>query len=440
MKVKYLFLFIVFIGVSRTAAQDKWALSECLRAAYQANHLLKAVTYQEQQARMQLNISKAQRLPVVNMLSGYTRIGRLTTIEFSTSPDAPPRKLTFGTPNRMNLDVRLQMPLFTWQRIKNSIRLATLGLQMNSLEKEKQKLSLTAQVLQAYYGALFGKKILELTRQNVQRTEEYLNITQRRYAAGQLPKLELLRARVKLKNEQSRLQSARAEYEKSLAFLARVTGKSPGSIEPDGQIKFVPLTVDEHEYVQRALEKRPELRQLHGQKAMLATQQKIAGAGNKPNLGLVSSYSVMNGFDPMNPEKFYTNYNIGLQLSWPLFDGFKARFQAQGLYYNQKALEEQTKEIEENIKLQIRQALISLKQATQKIESQKANIELASEALSLAQKQYNQGVISSLDLLDAQKALLQTEMAYWQAVFSHILAKIELCKATANFSVFEDQM
>ena len=440
MKIKPYLIFVLIIWVHLIRAEDHWTLKQCLQAAYQANHLLKAADFQKKQSIMQLKASQAQRLPVVSLSSGYTRVGRLSTIEFSTGPGEPPRKLTFGTPNRMNLALQLQMPLFTWWRIDHAIQISQLSLQLNDLEKEKQKIAVTAQVLQAYYGALLAKKMLNLTEQNVQRTQKYLKITQKRFAAGQLPKFQLLRAQVQMQNDQSRLQTVQADYQKSLAYLAKVTGVEGKPIEPQGELQFTPLPYDEEEYLTRALTNRQELKQLDQQKIILQTQQKIVAAGNKPNLALVSNFSVLNGFNPMEPEKFYTNYNIGLQLSWPIFDSFNSHYQAKAVYYNNLALKEQKKEIEANIKLQIRQALISLEQAAQKIASQKANIELAQQALDLAQKQYDQGVVSSLDLIEAQKTLLQTEMGYWQAVFSHILNKIELAKAMADFSIFEDQL
>ncbi len=440
MKINHYLLFVLIIWVHLIQAEDQWTLKQCLQIAYKANHLLKAADFQKKQSIMQLKASQAQRLPVVSLNSGYTRVGRLSTIEFSTGPGEPPRKLTFGTPNRMNLALQLQMPLFTWWRIDHAIQISQLSLQLNDLEKEKQKISVTTQVLQAYYGALLAKKMLNLTEQNVQRTQKYLQITQKRFAAGQLPKFQLLRAQVQMQNDQSRLQTVQADYQKSLVFLAKVTGVEGKPIEPQGELQFTSLPYDEEEYLTRALSNRQELKQLDQQKIILQTQQKIVAAGNKPNLALVSNFSVLNGFNPMEPEKFYTNYNIGLQLSWPIFDSFNSHYQAKAVYYNNLALKEQKKEIEANIKLQIRQALISLEQAAQKIASQKANIELAQQALDLAQKQYDQGVVSSLDLIEAQKTLLQTEMGYWQAVFSHILNKIELAKAMADFSIFEDQL
>ncbi len=440
MKANCYFIVLLLLWVHFSPAGESWNLQQCLQAAYKANHLLKAVEFQKAEAAMQLKASQVQRLPVVSLSSGYTRVGRLSTIEFSTGPGKPTQKLTFGTPNRMNLDLRLQMPLFTWWRIDHAIKISQLSLQLNDLEKEKQKIAITAQVLQAYFGALLAKKMLNLTEQNVQRTKKYLQITEKRFAAGQLAKFQLLRAQVQMENDQSRLQTVRADYQKSLAFLAKVTGTEEKPIEPQGELQFSPLPLDETKYQARALANRLELRQLDEQQNILETQQKIVAAGNKPNLALVSNFSVLNGFNPMDPEKFYTNYNIGLQLNWPLFDGFNSQYQSKAVYYNKLALSEQKKEIEENIKLQIRQAVISLEQASQKIASQKANIELAQQALELAQKQYDQGVVSSLDLLEAQKTLLQTEMGYWQAVFSHLLAKIELAKATADFSIFEDQL
>ncbi len=436
--VKICFWFV--FTVSLVFAQEQWTLQQCLKRALKGSHLLKAARYEEQKADVQLRASRAMRWPVVNMSSGYTRVGNLSTIEFSTGPNSPPRKFTFGTPNRMNLNFQLQMPLFTWWRIENTIGLAKVGQNLSALQTEKQKIELTAQVLQAFYGALLSKKLLKLARQDLERTQKYLKITERRFQAGQLPRLELLKAQVEQKRGKTRVSTAEGEYQKSLLFLAKVTNASSTIPEPAGQLRFTPVSFEESALLEQAYRQRVELQQLEIQKQMLEKQQNIARAGNKPNLVLVSSYSVLNGFNPMDPEKFYTNYNIGVQFNWPLFDAFSTHYQMQEQQLDRQAVEEREKEIQSLIQMQVRQALIALKQAEEKIKTQEQNIGLAREALEIAQNQYDHGLISSLQLLDAQKLLLNTETAYWQTIFSHILAQIELGKAIGSFPWFEDQL
>ncbi len=433
-------LIVLMFWMSKLSAQHQLTLSQCLERSMKASHLLRAASYQEDKAKVALSMSRSQRLPTVSLGTSYTRIGKLTTIEFSTSPGAPPRKLTFGTPNRVNFDVRLQVPLFTWRRIEHSIDLARLGKKFTELKTEKQRIDLTAQVLQAFYGALLNRKIVELTKENLQRKQKYFSITEKRYKAGQLPRLELLRAQVQVKNEQSNLETARGNYEKSLIFLAKTVGTPENLIEPVGELTFTPVTDDPSTILKRALARRIELQQFAMQEKMIDAQQRIIASANKPNLSLFSSYSMLNGFDPMNPEKFFTNYNIGVQLNWAIFDGFNTRYQKQSSQLDRMAVQEQKNEIEELIRMQVRQALVSIKQAEQKITAQQENIRLAKETLEMAQTQYENGFISSLDLLDAQKVLLQMEMAYWQTLFGHVTAKIELGRAMGSFHWFEDQL
>ena len=106
-----------------------------------------------------------------------------------------------------------------------------------------------------------------------------------------------------------------------------------------------------------------------------------------------------------------------------------------GMEYKNAQVQEQ--EIRDFISMQVRQNIITLKQAEQKIATQQENIVLAKETLSVAERQYRDGLISSLDVLDAQQTLSQSELMYTQAIFNHTMAKLDLCKAMQDYSWFE---
>ncbi len=61
---------------------------------------------------------------------------------------------------------------------------------------------------------------------------------------------------------------------------------------------------------------------------------------------------------------------------------------------------------------------------------------LAKEALQVAEKQYRDGLISSIEVLDAQHTLSQSELLRTQAIFNHIMTKVDLCRVMENYSWF----
>jgi outer membrane protein len=435
--ILYLLFINLLIWLRPGIGGETLTLADCLKRAYESNHLLRAASLQVISSEEQLKSTEAQRLPAVNLSSLYMRVGKVSSFEFSTSPGSAPMKLSFGTPNRVNLDLKLQMPLFTWRRISGTVALAENGRNLSELQKDEQKLSVTDQVLRAYFALLLNKEVVGIQQENIERTKVYLAATQKRFDSGQLPKLELLRAQVQLTNEQNDLETALGNTEKSKLFLAKTVGLQDDDIDVAGALKFYPIAIDKSEIIQQALENRVDLRVLDIRKAMGDNQITVSSSGNKPNLFLFSGYNVTNGFDPMDPNRFVDNWNVGVQLSWPLFDGFKTKHEVESARINRQVTDLQEKEIKEMLVVQIKQALVNLNQSEIKINSQKKNIELAKEALEMSVKQYEQGFISSLDLVDAQKVLLRNELGQVQAIFNHIMTKIDLSKAIGNYQWFE---
>lgn len=431
-------LVLVLIILSGSIfCEEDLTLTECLKRAYRTNHLLQAADLHIISAQEQLKTSQAQRWPEISFNSMYLRVGKVSSFEYSTSPLSPPRKLSFGTPNRINLDLKLQMPLFTWWRVGNTIDLAMVRVELSQLQQEQQRLNITDQLLRAYFAVLLNNRIVDLLEQNLERTKLYLETTQKRFEAGNLPQLEVLRAQVQLSNEQSNLVTATGNQEKSKILLAKTTGAAEEKVNAVGMLSFESLQVNSTEIIHQALANHLDLKMMQKEKELTDIQIVLTGSANKPNLFFVSGYNVSNGFDPTDPERFIDNWNVGVQLSWPIFNGFETKHKLLQASIDQKISDLQEMEIREMLVVQIQQALVNLKQAEIQIQAQEKNIGLAKEALQMAVIQYEQGFISSMDLVDAQKVLLRSEISFVQAIFNHIMTKIDLSKTIGDYQWFE---
>jgi outer membrane protein len=355
-------------------------------------------------------------------------------------PGGENRTFQFGTPNRVNLDVKFQVPVITWGRIHSTIGMAESGKNMTVLQNKQEKIKLTDQVLRTFYLAAFHQELIKLNEASVKRAESLLKITEDRFAAGLVPELELLRSQVQLKNTQSQLQESRDNLFKSKIVLGRLLGLDAEVISLAVDFRYQPIDYNADEILKEALSIRSELTLFKIQEELNEHQVRLANSANKPNLFVFSGYNITNGFDPMEPNRFVDNWNAGVQLVVPLFDGFSTKHQVQQAKLQRQVIELQTAEIRDLIQMQVRQSLVSLDQVAEKIVVLKENITLAAEALQVADTQYQEGLASSLDVLNAQQALAQTELLYTQLIYSHIMARLDLCRARENFSWFENEI
>jgi len=433
---RILLAFLLFTATG-VWAQEALTLAACLQLAYKNNHLLKIADLSRAAAEEKRLESRAQKWPTVNLNAAYARIGKVTSFSIPMGAHGS-QTFSFGTPNRINADLRMQMALFTWGRIGNTLALSARGLSLAEQQKRQEELNVTDQVLRAYYVLLLNQQVVRLHEANVQRTEKHFQTVSERYEAGQSSQLEKLRAQVQTRTAISSLTEARDNLRKSLLFLAKSVGAPDSVFTVRGKLEPLPNLPDGVDPVTLALSNRTELQILAVQKEMTENSWRIARSGDKPQLFFVSSFNVQNGFDPMDPERFVDNWNAGVQLSLPLFDGFAARHRAQQSRVESDRINWQTAEVRDLVHLQIRSAQITLQQSQEKLSALQENAALAQEALRVAEVQYDRGVASSLDLIDAGMALSQAEQLYTQALFNQIMAHLDLCKAVADYHIFGD--
>ncbi|MDZ7400752.1 MAG: TolC family protein [candidate division KSB1 bacterium] len=417
--------------------QDALTLEDCLQLAFKNSRMLQVADLGAEVAVEQVAEAKAQLWPSIGLSGLYTRIGKITS--FTIPMGGVSRTFQFGTPNRVNVDVKLQLPIVTWGRINSTIEMSQVGRSLAEVQRRQKKVELTEQVLRAFYAVLLNEEVVRLRQESVQRAERHLKTAQDRFQAGIVPRLELLRAEVELKNAQSAHSEALANLEKSKMFLAKVIGRDSDQVAVAGKFEFKPVRLDEAEIISKATSVRSDIQAIRLQQQMSQSQIALAKSGNKPNLFLFSGYNVVNGFDPLNPDKFVDNYNVGVQLAVPLFDGFATSHKVQQAELQQQQIKLQEQEIEDLIRLQVRQAIIALRQAEDKIKTQEENIVLAKQALQVAEQQYRDGLISSIEVLDAQHTLSQSELLRTQAIFNHVMTKLELCRAMEDFGWFAVQ-
>jgi len=81
--------------------------------------------------------------------------------------------------------------------------------------------------------------------------------------------------------------------------------------------------------------------------------------------------------------------------------------------------------------------LLSIEDAEEFVESQWLNLEHAKEARRLAQLEKDKGTRLPVEIIDAQAAHTKAEAFYYQAIYSHIVAKLDLQKAMGTLTTFE---
>jgi outer membrane protein len=290
----------------------------------------------------------------------------------------------------------------------------------------------------AYYDVLLAAQEITVNEASVVLLEKELEDQQRRYEAGTVPKLNVLRAEVALANQRPALIQARNNYRISKNVLCNLLGYNlPRDLweniplDLTDTLDAVPYQVDLPAAVQQALARRPELVALRQAAELQRLNVINAKAGYKPTVQVFAGYNWYNAqfTPPVTLDHDINGWNAGGQLSWDIFDGMLTRgkvTQAKALYDKSRTeLDDKARQIE----LEVRTSYSDFIMAREVLESQTKVQEQADEALREARARADAGTATQLDVLDAETSLTQARTTQIQALHDYAAARARFERA-----------
>jgi outer membrane protein TolC len=371
--------------------------------------------------------SRSGALPKLDFTSIYTRLAPVPGV---TLPRAfGGGEIKMGYADNYDLKLSLSQSIFSWGKVQNGTRAAGDQLKSSQQDSAKTRQETIASVTKAYYGVLVTQEFIRVSEEALARVQEQERVVRKRYEAGTVSKFDLLRTQVQVANTKPQVEKAHDGYEMTLLALKNLMGVPLDSpLELTGSLTYEPLTVDAKAATQTALEKRADLKSLAYQKKALEHTLSIAKAGLRPNLSLAATYNYKRP-GPSGEDKWGQSATASAILYTPLFDGFATSGRVAQTASGVRQLEIAQKQAEEGVALEVNSAVLSLKEAQANIESQKENVDLAKESLRIGKVRYDSGLITNLEILDAELAVTQAETNYLQALYDFQAARVNLQKA-----------
>jgi outer membrane protein TolC len=277
---------------------------------------------------------------------------------------------------------------------------------------------------------LRAEAALETTKANVELSEALLKLAQSQKAAGTGTGIEITRAEVQLANDNQRMLVAQNDVERAHLQLLKVIGlRLDNRVELLGKLEYVPVqNVDSAQALVTARESRAELK-AQGQREENA---KLGYSATKlerlPTLGAFANYGDLGS----NITNAVPTRTYGVTLKVPIFDGGRRdarRVESASVYRQEKI---RTADLRDQIELDVRLALESLRSADAQVKAAEEGLMLAQNELAQAQRRYKAGVTNSIEVTDAQTRLDRARDNRISALYNYNVARIDLGTATGT--------
>lgn len=308
-----------------------------------------------------------------------------------------------------SLEVSLSQALYTFGQVGAAIRAAKVGLTTADDQLKIFQQAAIRDVSAAFYDILLARELYTLAVQTLEQKIRHLDEARRKYAAGIATEYDVLAAQVAVENarpEVIRKENLIRTSREKFRFLLGLEGQEvdvKGTIEPP----FAPYPQYE-EVVQTAWKNRPELSDQHKRVEIARELVKIYDAGDKPRLDFKASYGwreLILGADKGDGQA----WTAGLFLSFPFFDGMRSSGKVAQAKSDAATLKIEEAKLKDSISLQVRDAVNACREAGEIVKALAGTVKQAERLLFMAEKGYEYGVKTKLDVDDAELNLTQAK-------------------------------
>ena len=343
-----------------------------------------------------------------------------------TIPDTS-EGLEVGRWNTWAAGLNATMPLVNPQLWK-SLRISGLEVEMAIEKARSSRLDMVTQVKQAFYGTLLAKEAFQVYKDVYENALDNLHETEKKFRVQKATEYDMTRAQTSVANAIPDVYNAESSVILSLWQLKAVMGVDldmnldvAGKLEDySSQMLYAEIQGDSI-----SLENNTTMRQLALQAEQLAHTIKMQKYAYIPTLSAAFSFSINAMTNDFKFSQYqWTPYSyVGVNLSIPVFSGGKRYNDVRQAKTQAAQLRLQTMDTERNLKISIRQSLVTMETSMKTYQAAKAAVASARKGYSIASKTYQVGKNTLLELNDARLALTQAELGASQAVYDYLVAK-----------------
>lgn len=296
-------------------------------------------------------------------------------------------------------------------------------------------------VSNAYFQVFTAQEKKATLESSFASTEKVRNVIKSLYDNGLSKKIDLDRTNVNLTNIETNIKQSNngiAQAENALKFYMGMP------IQTEIQLVQQDMEVTPHLLEDMiSTDNRTEVKVLLKNKELLEYQKKATEAAYYPTVNLTANYNwqglgekfpLTNGSSQGVMWSDYSAISLGVNI--PIFNGFATKAKVQQNQIEIDKLEADLKDTKLGLDQAYQNAKSQIENSLASIENQKANVELAESVLADTKSNYQYGLATLTDLLDAENSLVQAKNNYTTAVLDYKIAEVQYYKSKGELKTY----
>lgn len=378
--------------------------------------------------------AKAGALPKINGTANltYNPIIQEIALEGKT--------LEMGQPWVAIAGVQLQQALFN-QQVFIGLKAAKSTKEFYQLNADLTDEQIIERVSNAYFQVFTVQQNQETLESSYGSTEKIRNVIKSLFDNGLVKKIDLDRTNVNLTNIDTSIKQTKngvVQAENALKFYMGMP------IENKIQLVKEDMEITPHLLENTvSSDNRTEVKVLLKNKELLEYNKKATEAAYYPTVNLTANYNwqgMGSKFPLTNGSSngvYWSDYSsIGLGVNIPIFNGFSIKAKVQQAQIDIDKLNVDIKDTKLGLDLAYQNAKSQIENSLSTLDNQRANVQLAEDVLANTKSNYQYGLATLTDLLDAENSLVQAKNNYTTAILDYKVAEIQYYKSKGELKTY----
>jgi len=420
-------------------------IGQALEIALSENPTVKVADKEIQKKKYAKKGAYAALFPQINFSADYSRTlkkqvmymdgfymgGSESALPEGTEMPDMSKGIEVGRDNNWSMGFSAGMPLINASLWK-SLDISAIGVELAVEQARSSKIAMVNLVKKGFYSVLLANDSYRVFKDSYDNAIENYNDIKRKYEQGTVAEYDLIRADVTVQNrEPNVLQAENALILAEWQLKALLGMDLETDIECKGQlIDFEKELFGDYLATDTTLVNNSDLKQIDLQTKQLDYTLKMQKFDYLPTLSLSGSYM----WNAMNNDFKFKNYRwnpysvIGVSLAIPIFSGGNKYHKIKETRSSIEQLRLQREDTQRSLKLAIKQQMDNMSTCVKRFNASQKGVEQADRGYLIAQKRYDVGTGTLLELNDAQLALTQAKLNFNQAIYDYMVAKSDLEK------------
>jgi len=324
-------------------------------------------------------------------------------------------------------ELGLSQALFTWGQISAGIRAAKIGLATADDQLRIFRQAAFRDVSASFYDILLAKELNKIAIQNLDQKHRHFDEASKRFSAGVATDYDVLVSKVDIQNAQPaviRTENLIRIAQERLRFFLATQGQD---VDAQGALDVEVAPYPDFDIsLQMAFSNRPDVSDIRHRIQIAQEIVTIEKAGDKPRVDLKAGAGWRELYLDTDMRQDGPAWSVGVFLTYPFFDGLRTKGRVAQANSTVSTFKLEEAKLMDGIRFEVRDACNAVREAGEIIKALSGTVSQAERLLSMAEKGFEYGVKTRLDVDDAQLNLIQAKGNLARAKRDYLVALVNL--------------